>query len=117
MPEVSDVAQVHSRDPRILCRCCSHVVRQDVHVVAKEPKSEVDQQIGSEHIVSAHGDALVPSQRLACEAVGRQSRASCDGPKRSQGMLPEVGEAVAAKEVQLFRDIVVNANIEIIVVE
>ena len=60
------IAQVQSRDSCILCRCCSYVVGQDVHVVAKEPKSEVDQQIGSEDIVNAHRNALVPSQRLVC---------------------------------------------------
>jgi len=46
-----------------------------------------------------------------------QSRTSGDGPK----MLPTHGagsrEAVAAKEVQPFRDTVVDANIEIVIVE
>ena len=86
-------------------------------MVAKETKAKIGQQIGFKHIVGAHGDALVASQRLARKTVGRQSRAACNGSKCSQSMVPEIGEAIAAKEVQLFRRIVVNADIEIIVVE
>src|ERR1700736_2712931 len=112
-----DIAQVHPWDPRILCGRRSHVVRQYVHMVAKKTKAKISQQAGSKHIIGADGHALVTGQGLTRKAVGRQSRTSGDGPKCSQSMVPEVGEAVAAKEVQLFRDIVVDANIEIVVVE
>src|SRR5690242_18354166 len=111
------IVQVHPWYPRILGGRRSHVVWQYIHVVAKETKSEVNQQVGFEHIIGTHSDALVPSQGLTCKAVGRQSRTSGNGPKCSHSMVPEVGEAVATKEVQLFRDIVVDANIEIVVVE
>src|ERR1700680_2206627 len=95
------IAKVHPWDPRILCGRRSQVVRQYVHVVAKETKSEVNQQVGFEHIIGTHGNALVQGQGLTSKAVGRQSRTSGDGPKCSQSMMPEVGETVATKEVQL----------------
>jgi hypothetical protein len=104
------IVQIYTWDPRILRRRGTRVVRQHVHVVAKEAKPEVNQQVGFKHIIGARGDVLVPCQRLARKTVGRQSRASSNGSKHSQGMLPEVGEAVTAKEVQLFRGVVVDAR-------
>src|ERR1700730_17687414 len=109
-----DIARVHPWDPRILCGRRSHVVRQYVHVVAKEAKSEVNQQVGFEHIIGTHGNALVPSQGLTRKVVGGQSRTSGDGPKCSQSVVPEVGEAVAAKEVQPLRGTVVDGNMKFV---
>ncbi len=111
------IAHVNPRNSCVLCRSCAQVVRQNVHVVAEEPKSEVAQQVGVQHITKSSGDALIACQRLTRKTVRRQSRPSHKGSKGSHGMLTEVCEAISSKESQLFPTVVVDTNIEIVVVE
>ncbi len=57
-----DITHINTRNACILCRRCAQVVRQNVHVVTEEPKSEVGQQVGTKHVIDASGYALVTCQ-------------------------------------------------------
>ena len=57
-----DITHINPRNACVLCGGCAQVVRQNVHVVTEEPRSEVGQQGGTKHITNASGYALITCQ-------------------------------------------------------